>query len=62
LLKIILELGISPKLNKLGGSNNRAGGKIPQKSINVEVLTRHVVGKIFSKRIRKTPWLLETSE
>jgi hypothetical protein len=55
LLKIILELGISPKLNKLGGSNNRAGGKIPQKSINVEVLTRHVVGKIFSKRIRKTP-------
>jgi hypothetical protein len=55
-------LGISPKINKRGGSNNRVGGTIPQKLINVEVLIRHVVGKIVSKRIRKTPWLLETSE
>ena len=28
----------------------------------MEVLIRHVVGKFFSKRIRKTPCLLETSE
>jgi hypothetical protein len=55
-------LGISPKINKRGGSNNRVGGTIPQKLINVEVLIRHVVGKIVSKRIRKTPCLLETSE
>jgi hypothetical protein len=55
-------LGISPKINKRGGSNNRVGGRIPQKLINVEFLIRHVVGKIFSKRIRKTPCLFETSE
>ena len=28
----------------------------------MEVLIRHVVGKIFSKIIRKTPCLLESSE
>ena len=55
-------MGISPKINKHGGSNNHVGGRIPQKLINVEVLIRPVVGKIFSKRIRKTPCLLETSE
>jgi hypothetical protein len=55
-------LGISPKINKHGGSNNRVGGRIPQKSINVGVLIRHVVGKSFSKRIGKTPCLLESSE
>ena len=60
LLKIILKLGISPKINKRGGSNNRVVGRIPQKSINLEVLTRH--GKFSSKRIRKTPCLLESSE
>ena len=49
-------------MNKRGGSNNREGGIIPQKLINVEILIRHVVGKISSKRIRKTPCLLETSE
>ena len=32
------------------------------KFINMEVLIRHLVGKIFSKRIRKTLCLLETSE
>ena len=62
LLKIILKLGVSPKINERGSSNNRVGGTIPQNLINVEVLIRHVVGKIFSKRIRKTPCLLETSE
>jgi hypothetical protein len=55
-------LGIFPKINKHGGSNNRVGGRISQKLINVEVLIRHVLGKIFSKRIRKTPCLLESSE
>ena len=55
-----MQLGIYPKINKRGGSNNRVGGKIPKKLINVEVLIRHVVGKFFSKRIRKTPCLLET--
>jgi hypothetical protein len=55
-------LRISPKINKRGGSNNRVGGRIFQKSISVEVQIRHVVGKILSKRIRKTPCLLETSE
>jgi hypothetical protein len=55
-------LGISPKINKHGGFNNHVGGRIPQKLLNVEVLTRHLVWKIFSKRIRKTPCLLETSE
>ena len=53
---------ISLKINKRRGSNNCVGGRIPQKLINVEVLIRHVVGKIFSKRIRKTPCLLESSE
>ena len=57
-----LQLGLSPKMNKHGGSNNRGGGRVPQILINVEVLIRDVVGKIFSKRIRKTPCLLETSE
>ena len=33
-----------------------------QKKTVLEVLMRHVEGKIFSKRIRKTPCLLETSE
>ena len=55
-------MGISPKTNKHGGSNNGVVGRIPQKLINVEVLIRHVVGKILSKRIRKTPCLLESSE
>ena len=55
-------MGFSTKINKHGGSNNREGGRIPQKLINVETLIRHVVGKNFSKRIRKTPCLLETSE
>ena len=55
-------MGISPKTNKRGGSNNGVVGRIPQKLINVEVLIRHVVGKILSKRIRKTPCLLESSE
>ena len=55
-------MGISPKINKRGGSNNRVGGTIPQKLINVEVLITHVVGKIFSKRIRKTSCLLQTLE
>ena len=55
-------MGIFPKINKRGGSNNHVGGKIPQNLISVEVLIRHVVGKIFSKRIRKTPCLLESSE
>ena len=36
--------------------------QVSQKLINVEVLIKHVVGKIFSKRIRKTPCLLKTSE
>ena len=40
----ILVVGISPKINKRGGSTNRVVGRIPQKSINVEVLIRHVVG------------------
>ena len=53
---------IFPKINKQGGSNNPVGGRIPQKLISMEVLIRHVVGKIFSKRIRKTPCLLEISE
>ena len=53
---------MSPKINKPVGSNNRIVGRIPQKLINMEVLIRHVVGKIFSKRIRKTPCLLESSE
>jgi hypothetical protein len=35
--------------------------QVSQKLINVEVLIRHVVAKRFSKRIRKTPCLLETS-
>ena len=55
-------MGISPKINKHGGSNNHEVGRIPQKLINMEVLIRHVVGKFFSKRIRKTPCLLEISE
>jgi hypothetical protein len=55
-------LGISPKVNKCGGFNNRGGGRIPQKLINTELPIRHVAGKIFSKRIRKTPCLLESSE
>ena len=55
-------MGLSTKINKRGGSNNRGGGRIPQKLINVEVLIRDVAGKIFSKRIRKTPCLLESSE
>ena len=55
-------MGISPKINKRGGSNNRVDGIFHQKLINVEVLIRHVVGNFFSKRIRKTPCLLETSE
>ena len=55
-------MGISPKTNKRGGSNNGVVGRISQKLINVEVLIRHVVGKIFSKKIRKTPCLLEISE
>ena len=49
-------------MNKRGGSNKHEGGRIPQKLINMEVLIRHVVGKIFSKRIRKTPCLIEISE
>ena len=32
-----------------------AGWQVSQKSINVEVLIKHVVGKILSKRISKTP-------
>ena len=44
------------------GSNNCVGGKIPQKLINMEALIRHVVGKIFSKRIGNPPCLLDTSE
>ena len=44
-------MGISPKINKRGGSNNRVGGRIPQKLIKMEVLIGHVVGKIFSKRL-----------
>ena len=55
-------MGISLKINKRGGSNNRGGGRIAQKLINVEILIRPVVGKIFSKRIRKTPCLLKSSE
>ena len=55
-------LSQNPKINKRGGSNNRVDGIFHQKWINVEVLIRHVVGKFFSKRIRKTPCLLETSE
>ena len=58
----IFVVGISPKINKRGGSTNRVVGRIPQKSINVEVLIRHVVGKFTAKRIRKTPCLLESSE
>ena len=38
-------MGIYPKINKHGGSNNHVGGRIPQKLINVEVLIRHVVEK-----------------
>ena len=53
---------MSLKINKPVGSNNRIVGRIPQKLINMEVLIRHVVGKVFSKRIRKTPCLLESSE
>ena len=53
---------MSPKINKPVGSNNRIVGRIPQKLINMEVLIRHVVGNFFSKRIRKTPCLLESSE
>ena len=49
-------------MNKCGGSNNRVGGRIPQKWINVEALIKHVVEKKLSKRIKKTPCLLETSE
>ena len=49
---------ISPKINKRGGSNNRVGGRIPQKLINVEALIRHVVGKIFSKRIGTNSMLI----
>ena len=55
-------MGICPKINRRGGSNNPVVGRIPQKLINMEVLLRHVVGKIFSKRIRKTPSLLESSK
>ena len=57
-----LIVGNFSKKNKRGGSNNHVGGIISQKLINVEVIIRHVVGKIFSKRIRKTPCLLESSE
>ena len=53
---------MSPKINKPVGSNNRIVGRIPQKLINMEVLIRHVVGKFFSKRMGKTPCLLESSE
>ena len=38
-------------MNNHGGSNNRVGGSFPQKWINLEVLIRRVVGKMFSKRI-----------
>ena len=55
-------MGKFPKINKHGGSNKHEGGRIPQKLINMEVLIRHVVGNIFSKRIRKTPCLFESSE
>ena len=55
-------MGIYPKINKRGGSNNRVDGIFHQKLINVEVLIRHVVGNFSSKRIRKTPCLLEFSE
>jgi hypothetical protein len=41
---------------------NRDLFQVSHKLINVEVLIRHVAGKFFSKRIRKTPCLLETSE
>ena len=64
------------EINKRGGSNKACSWdffsyilhkkqylwQVSQKSISVETLIRHVVGKMFSKRIRKTPCLLETSE
>ena len=53
---------IYPKINKRGGFNNRVDGLFHQKIIKVEALIRHVVGNFSSKRIRKTPCLLEISE
>ena len=64
------------EFNKRGGSNKACSWEffyiyyikkqylwqVSQKLINVEVIIRHVVGKFFSKRIKKTPCLLETSE
>ena len=46
-------MGIYPRINKRGGSNNHVVGRIFQKSISAEVQIRHVVGKILLKRIRK---------
>ena len=64
-----------PKSNKRGGSNsayswgffyiyyikNSICCRFLKKLINKETLTRNLVGKMFSKRVRKTPCLLETS-
>ena len=47
-------MGISPKIDKRGGSNNRVGARIPQKLINVEVLIKHASSwEIFLKNGEK---------
>jgi hypothetical protein len=44
-------LGVSPKINKRGVSNNHVGGRITQKLINVEALIKHVCSwEFFSKK------------
>ena len=54
-----LVVGIYPKINKRGGSNNHVDGIFHQK-MNKRGGSNKACS--WEKRIRKTPYLLETSE